>query len=47
MSNFLEKSFNFGLGLFLYSREKVEELVEELVSKGDIAKKTHDSLQAS
>ncbi|HOV25808.1 MAG TPA: hypothetical protein PK566_05550 [Pseudobacteroides sp.] len=39
MSNFLEKSFNFGLGLFLYSREKVEELVEELVSKGDIAKK--------
>jgi len=39
MTNFLEKSFNLGLGLFLYSREKVEELVEDLVSKGEIAKK--------
>lgn len=39
MSNSFEKSINLGLGLLMYSREKVEELVEELVSKGEVAKK--------
>lgn len=39
MTNLFERSINMGLGLFVYSREKVEELVEELVSKGEIAKK--------
>lgn len=39
MSNLFEKSINLGLGAFVYSREKVEELVEELVNKGEIAKK--------
>ncbi len=39
MKNFLEKSFDFGLGLLMYSREKVEELVEEMVNKGEIEKK--------
>ncbi|MBT9150747.1 MAG: hypothetical protein DDT40_00926 [candidate division WS2 bacterium] len=39
MTNLFEKSINLGLGLFVYSKEKVEELVEELVSKGEIAKK--------
>lgn len=39
MTNLFEKSMNLGLGLFVYSREKVEEFVEELVSKGEIAKK--------
>ncbi len=39
MSNTFEKSINIGLGLLLYSREKVEELVEELVGKGEVAKK--------
>lgn len=39
MANLFEKSINLGLGLFVYSREKVEELVEELVGKGEIAKK--------
>jgi len=39
MLNSLEKSVNLGLGLFVYSREKIEELVEELVSKGEVAKK--------
>jgi polyhydroxyalkanoate synthesis regulator phasin len=34
MSNAFEKSINLGLGLLLYSREKVEEFVEELVGKG-------------
>lgn len=39
MTNLFEKSINLGLGLFVYSREKVEEMVEELVNKGEIAKK--------
>ncbi|ATW26437.1 phasin-related domain-containing protein [Candidatus Formimonas warabiya] len=39
MTNLLEKSIYLGLGMFMHSREKVEELVEELVNKGEIAKK--------
>lgn len=39
MLNSLEKSINLGLGLFVYSREKIEELVDELVGKGEVAKK--------
>lgn len=39
MLNSFEKSINLGLGLLMYSREKVEELVEELVDKGEVAKK--------
>jgi len=35
----IDKSLNFGLGLAVYSREKIEELVEELVQKGEVAKK--------
>lgn len=39
MSNSFEKSISLGLGLLIYSREKLEELVEELVSKGEVTKK--------
>jgi len=39
MSNAFEKSINLGLGLLLHSREKVEEVVEELVGRGEVAKK--------
>ena len=39
MANFFEKSVHLGLGFLLYSREKVEELVAELVSKGEVAQK--------
>lgn len=39
MTNLFEKSIDLGLGLFVYSREKIEEMVEELVDKGEIAKK--------
>jgi polyhydroxyalkanoate synthesis regulator phasin len=39
MLNSFEKSINLGLGLLVYSREKIEELVEELVNKGEVAKK--------
>lgn len=38
MLNSIEKSINLGLGLLVYSREKIEEMVEELVSKGEVAK---------
>lgn len=39
MTDLFEKSINLGLGLFLYSREKVEELVDGLVSKGEVSQK--------
>lgn len=39
MTSLFEKSINLGLGLFAYSREKIEEMVEELVNKGEIEKK--------
>lgn len=39
MAGLFEKSINMGLGLFAYSREKVEEVVDDLVNKGEITKK--------
>lgn len=39
MLDSFEKSISLGLGLFAYSREKIEKLVEELVNKGEVAKK--------
>jgi polyhydroxyalkanoate synthesis regulator phasin len=39
LQEFLEKSMSFGLGLAAYSREKIEELVEEMVRKGEVAQK--------
>lgn len=39
MADLFEKSINLGLGLFLYSKEKVEALVDDLVSKGEVSKK--------
>lgn len=39
MANILEKTLNFGLGLALYSKEKIESIVDEMVDKGEIAKK--------
>ncbi|MGI6153505.1 MAG: phasin family protein [Christensenellaceae bacterium] len=43
MANILEDSINFSVGLFAYSREKIEELVEKLVDKGSVAKKDAQS----
>jgi len=37
--NIVKKTLDFGLGLALYSKEKIEALVEEMVSKGDVARK--------
>ena len=39
MANLFEKSVNLGLGIFAYSRDKVEDLVDDLVNKGEVAKK--------
>lgn len=39
MTDLFEKSLNLGLGLLLYSREKVEEFVEGLVSRGEVSQK--------
>jgi polyhydroxyalkanoate synthesis regulator phasin len=35
----LEKSLNLGLGLLLLSREKAEEIVDELVNKGEVSRR--------
>lgn len=37
--NIVKKTLDFGLGLALYSKEKVEALVEEMVNKGEVARK--------
>ncbi|MDI6604499.1 MAG: hypothetical protein QME35_05095 [Thermoanaerobacteraceae bacterium] len=38
MANFLEKSINFGFGLYSLSKEKIENMVDELVKKGEVAR---------
>ena len=37
MRNFMKKSFAFGLGLAVTSKEQIERTVDELVKKGEIA----------
>jgi len=39
MSNAFDKTINLGLGLLQYSRKKVDEVVKELVDKGEVAQK--------
>jgi len=39
MANILEDTVNFGFGLFAYSRDKLEEIVEKLVDNGKVEKK--------
>ncbi|MEI6100738.1 MAG: hypothetical protein WCP73_02765 [Eubacteriales bacterium] len=41
--NIFEDTINFGFGVFAYSREKIEELVETMVQKGEVAKKDASS----
>jgi len=43
----LEKSVSFGLGLAAYSKEKVEELVAELVKRGEVAQQDARQLASS
>ena len=37
MKDFLQKAWYFGLGVFDFTREKVEPLVEEMVRRGEIS----------
>jgi polyhydroxyalkanoate synthesis regulator phasin len=37
MSDFLKKAFSLGLGLTLVSKEKVEQIVDDLVKRGELA----------
>jgi len=37
MQDFLKKVFNLGLGVFAVTKEKVEEIVKELVKKGEVS----------
>ena len=43
MSNIIEDGINFGMGLFAYSREKIEEMVEKMVAKGEVQRKDAQS----
>ncbi|WP_066646103.1 phasin family protein [Christensenella timonensis] len=43
MSNIIEDGINFGMGLFAYSREKIEEMVEKMVEKGEVQRKDAQS----
>ena len=43
MSNMFDDTINLGFGLFAYSREKIEELVDRMVAKGEVAKKDASS----
>jgi polyhydroxyalkanoate synthesis regulator phasin len=39
MAGVFDKSINIGFGLISYSREKIEEVVDELVNKGEVSRK--------
>ena len=38
VKEFFEKSLSFGLGLAAYSKEKIEDLVEEMVRRGEVTR---------
>ena len=44
MEDLFKKTISFGIGLFDYTKEKVETLVEEMVKRGEVNKQ--DSSQA-
>jgi len=44
MLNLLERTMNLGFGLFAYSREKIEAVVDELVNKGEVSRKDAQKL---
>lgn len=50
MANFIDDTINFGFGLFAYSRDKLEEIVDKLVDAGKVEKQDakglmHDLMQ--
>ena len=46
MATIIEDVFNFGLGLFSYSRERIEETVDKMVESGSLAKKDASAFAA-
>ncbi|MBM4286809.1 MAG: polyhydroxyalkanoate synthesis regulator [Deltaproteobacteria bacterium] len=38
MDDLLKKTISFGLGVFDYTKEKVENLVEEMVKRGELSR---------
>lgn len=38
MDDFLKKTIHFGLGVFDYTKEKIENLVEEMVKRGELTR---------
>lgn len=38
MEDLFKKTLSFGIGLFDYTREKVENLVDEMVKRGEVSK---------
>jgi len=44
VAGMFEKSINLSLGVISYSREKIEEIVDELVKKGEVANKDAEGL---
>lgn len=38
MEDFIKKTMQFGLGLFDYTKEKVETLVDEMIKRGELSK---------
>ncbi|MDO5719020.1 MAG: hypothetical protein Q4P34_08555 [Tissierellia bacterium] len=40
----IDDTINFGLGLFHYSKDKIEQLVDEMVDRGEVAKEDAKNL---
>lgn len=38
MKEQIDKAINFGVGIFAYSKEKIESLVEDMVERGEVKK---------
>lgn len=36
IKDFVDKSFRFGLGLAVYSKEKIEAFIEDMVQRGEV-----------
>lgn len=44
MDDMLDRTLNFGLGLFDYTREQVEKLVDDMVKRGEVHRKDAQGL---
>jgi polyhydroxyalkanoate synthesis regulator phasin len=44
MQDFLKRAFNLGLGALVVTKEKVEEIVDELVKKGEVGQEEGEKL---